>query len=145
MGIKKKVEQHASLVLHKLPKKPNVTVTPKELKLATQVRFEATSAEISHESQALVQEIAATLQQHPELTSIEIQAYTDEDGSATYNKRLSEQRAGSMRAAFTSLGVDSSRLTATGLGSEKPLVPNATSEANRAKNRRIVLVIQKRE
>ena len=145
MEIKKKVEQHASLVLHKLPKKPNVTVTPKELKLATQVRFDATSAEISHESQALVQEVAATLQQHPELTSIEIQVYTDEDGSPTYNKRLSEQRAGSVRAALTSLGVDSSRLTATGFGSEKPVVPNATSDANRAKNRRVVLVIQKRE
>ena len=145
MEIRNKVEQHASLVLHKLPKKPNVTIAAKELKLATQVRFDAASAEISHESQSLVQEVAATLQQHPELTSIEIQVYTEEDGSATYNKRLSEQRAGSVRAALTALGVHSSELTATGFGSEKPLFPNATTEANRAKNRRVQLVILKHE
>ena len=145
MEIKKKVEQHAALVMHKLPKKPNVTVTTKELKVSTQVRFDNTSAEISHESQGIVQEIAATLLQHSEITSVEIQVYTDEDGSATYNKRLSEQRAGSVRAALVALGVDSSRLTATGFGSEKPLVTNATTEAGHAKNRRVQFVIPKHD
>jgi outer membrane protein OmpA-like peptidoglycan-associated protein len=145
MEIKKKVEQHAALVVHKLPKKPNVTVTPKGLKLAAQVRFDGTSAEISRDSLSIVQEIAATLVQHSEIPSVEIQVYTDEDGSVTYNKRLSEQRAGTVRAALMALGVDSSRLSATGLGSEKPIVPNATSEADRAKNRRVLLVIPKHD
>jgi outer membrane protein OmpA-like peptidoglycan-associated protein len=144
LEIQKKVEQHAALVLHKLPKKPNVTVTPKELKLFTQIRFDATSAEISPSSRALVQEIAATLQQRPELTSVEIQVYTDEFGSAPYNKRLSEQRAGMLRGALMALGVDSARLTASGFGSEKPLAPNV-DEANRAKNQRVRLVILRRE
>ncbi len=145
LEIKKKVEQHAALVLHKLPKKPNVTVSPKGLKLSTQVKFEGTSAEISRESQGIVQEIAATLAQHSDIPSVEIQVYTDEEGSATYNKRLSEQRAGTLRSALIALGVDSSRLTATGFGSEKPIVPNATKEADRVKNRRVLLVIPKHD
>ncbi len=145
MEIKKKVEQHASLVLHKLPKKPNVTVAPKELKLATPIRFDGTTAELARESTAIVQEVAATLNQHPELSSVEIQVYTDEEGSPTYNKRLSEQRAGTLRSALTALGVDSSRLTTNAFGNEKPKVPNATTDADRAKNRRVQLVILKHE
>lgn len=144
MEVKKKVEQHTSLVLHKLPKKPNVTVTPKEIKLGTQVHFAPSSAEIAPESQILIQEIAAVIQLHPELKGVEIQAYTDDAGTEKYSQRLSEERAGAVRAALIALGVDSARLTATGFGSEKPTVPN-TSEANRAKNRRIQLMILKRE
>ena len=145
MEIKKKVEQHATLVLHKLPKKPNVTVAQKELKLTTPIRFEGTSPDLAGESMVVVQEVAATLNQHPELTSVEIQVYTDEEGSPTFNKRLSEQRAGTLRSTLTSLGVDSSRLTTNAFGSEKPKVPNAKTEAERAKNRRVQLVILKHE
>jgi len=143
--IKKKVEQHASLVLHKLPKKPNVTVTTKEIKLATQIRFDGTSAEIARDSMAIVQELAAALSQHSELTSVEIQVYTDEDGSPTYNQRLSEQRAGTLRSALMALGVDAGRLTTSGLGSDKPKVPHATTEAEHAKNRRVQLIVTKHE
>ena len=60
-----------------------------------------------------------------------------------YNKRLSEQRAGTLRGALTALGVDANRLTATGMGSEKPVVPNAKTEADHAKNRRVRLVVPK--
>jgi chemotaxis protein MotB len=47
-----------------------------------------------------------------------------------------------VREAIVQNGVDPSRLTSHGYGQDKPLVPN-TSEKNRAKNRRVQLVIMK--
>jgi outer membrane protein OmpA-like peptidoglycan-associated protein len=141
MEIKRKVQQHTSLVLHKLPKKANVSIAQQELKLTTPIRFEGPSAEVAHDSMPIVQEVAAVLNQHQEVTSVEIQVYTDEEGSPAYNQRLSEQRAGSIRSGLSALGVDSTRLTAKGFGSEKPKVPNAKTEADRAKNRRVQFVI----
>ena len=140
LEVKKQVEQHASLVLRKVPKKPNATVTAKEVKLSKPLLFVGNSANIAPESQPLVQEIAAVLMQHADLASIEIQGHTDDVGSATFATRLSQERADAVRAALMALGVDGSRLTAKGLGMDKPLAPN-TNEANRAKNRRVQLVI----
>ena len=37
--VRKKLELHASLMLHKLPKKPNVNVSPNELKLSAQIHL----------------------------------------------------------------------------------------------------------
>ena len=143
MDIQKKVEQHSTLVLRKIPAKPNAKVTPQEIKVTAPIGFVPSSPELMRDSMPVVQEIASMLLLHPELARVEIQVYTDEDGSVIYNKRLSEQRAGTLRVALTSLGVDANRLTATGMGSEKPVVPNAKTEADHAKNRRVRFVIPK--
>jgi outer membrane protein OmpA-like peptidoglycan-associated protein len=143
MDIQKKVEQHSTLVLRKIPAKPNAKVTPQEIKITAPIGFVASSPELTRDSMPLVQEVASVLLSHSELARVEIQVYTDEDGSVNYNKRLSEQRAGTLRVALTSLGVDANRLTATGMGSEKPVVPNAKTEADHAKNRRVRFVIPK--
>lgn len=138
--VKQKGEQRATLTLNKRPKKPNVSVAGKEVKLGTQVHFVTNSANISPDSQALLQEIAAVLAQHAEIRRLEIQGHTDDTGGAAYNKRLSQERAEAVRTTLVGLGIESSRLSAVGYGTEKPLVPNS-SEANRAKNRRVQLLI----
>lgn len=142
MEVKQKGEQR-SFSLNKRPKKPNVTLTAKELKLATQIHFGPNSANILPDSQAIVQEVAWLLNQHPELRQVEIQGYTDETGESSRDKMLSRDRAESVRAALVALGVDGARLTTTGFGSDKLAAPS-TSEANRAKNRRIVFVVQQK-
>jgi outer membrane protein OmpA-like peptidoglycan-associated protein len=78
-----------------------------------------------------------------ELQQIEIQGHTDNTGSAPYNLRLSQERADAVRTALVNLGVEASRLSARGFGQDKPLVPN-TSDANRARNRRVQLMILKK-
>lgn len=143
VNVKQKGEQRVTVTLNKRPRRPNVSVIGKELKLGTQIHFVTSSAGILPDSQALLQEIAAVLAQHPEIHGLEIQGHTDDTGGAAFNKRLSQDRAEAVRTALLGLGVDSNRLSAVGYGSEKPLVPN-TSEGNRAKNRRVQLVILNR-
>jgi outer membrane protein OmpA-like peptidoglycan-associated protein len=139
--VKKKVEQHASLSLSPMPKKPNVKVTPTELKLVTPIRFAASSPELAATSTPVVSEIAAVLGQHRELAGIEIQVYTDEETGAVYSKRLSEERGQQLRSQLLLLGVEANRLSVKAFGNEKPLAPGATTEAAREKNRRVVLRI----
>ena len=141
--IKKKVEQSASFTMQAIPKKPNVKVLTNELRLSSPIRFAADVADLLPESKVLVQEVAAVMGQHPELTRVEIQSYTDEPSGASYSKRLSEERGQSVRSLLVALGVESSRLSVKAFGSEKPLVRGTATEAAREKNRRIVLHIAK--
>jgi len=58
------------------------------------------------------------------------------------NWEISALRAVNVLRFFIQQGIDSKRLTATGLADLQPLFPNS-SEENRAKNRRVELVLEK--
>jgi outer membrane protein OmpA-like peptidoglycan-associated protein len=130
------------LMLNKRPATPNVIVTPTELKLKKEVHFLQGSAEVLPDSMSLLEEAADVIRSHPEIGTIEIQGHTDDTGGPDFNLRLSTNRANAVRDVFIQSGVDAARLTSHGYGQEKPLVPN-TSEKNRARNRRVQLVIVK--
>lgn len=71
----------------------------------------------------------------------DIRGYTDNVGSAAYNKRLSQQRANAVKAFFVKKGVAADRLTATGYGMTDFVTENDTA-AGRAKNRRVEITIK---
>ena len=73
---------------------------------------------------------------------VEISGHTDNQGAADYNIRLSESRAKSVVSYLIEAGIPTSRLKFKGYGATKPAVSNDT-EANRALNRRIEMVILK--
>lgn len=68
-----------------------------------------------------------------------MQGHTDNAGTPAHNQQLSEARARSVVASLTQAGIAASRLQAAGFGQRKPLAEN-TTEAGRAKNRRVELV-----
>ena len=131
----------ARMQLNKRPDQPNVIVTGRELKLKKQVHFTNNSADITPDSSAILEEIADTLKTHPDIKSVEIQGHTDNQGEPAYNLKLSESRAQAVVDTLVRLGVDPLRLQAKGYGDTKPLMPNNT-EANKAKNRRVQLMIK---
>jgi outer membrane protein OmpA-like peptidoglycan-associated protein len=133
----------AQLMLNPRPKTPNVVVTANELLLREQVHFLRDSAEILPDSLSLIEEIGDVLRQRPDIAEVEIQGHTDDSGTPEYNMNLSSQRANAVRDALIQNGVEASRLTARGYGQEKPLLAN-TNDRNRAKNRRVQLVITKK-
>jgi outer membrane protein OmpA-like peptidoglycan-associated protein len=130
------------ITLNKRPTQPNVVVQGNEVKLKKQVHFQTDSAEILPDSMALLEEIADVIKSRPDIGSIEVQGHTDNTGTPPHNQRLSQNRAQAVVTALERLGVQTGRLTAKGYGQDKPLVPNVT-EPNRARNRRVQLIIQK--
>jgi outer membrane protein OmpA-like peptidoglycan-associated protein len=141
-AIKPLKDTNARVQLNRRPTQPNVIVAGAELKLKKQVHFQTDSAEILPDSMAILEEIADVLKARPDITSIEVQGHTDNQGEAAHNLELSQNRAQAVVGMLIKLGVDAGRLQAQGYGDKKPLMPNV-SEANRARNRRVQLMIKK--
>src|SRR5204862_6679032 len=72
--------------------------------------------------------------------AIAVNGHTDDVGAAAYNQGLSERRAEAVRAFLVKSGLPAEILSVQGHGKSLPLVPG-TSEAARAKNRRVELGI----
>ena len=104
--------------------------------------FDTGSATLQPASQDQLTNIAGILKAYPQV-KIRIGGYTDNTGDPAANLQLSQQRADSVMAQLTQLGVDPSRMSAKGYGQEDPVADNSTEEG-RQKNRRISLrVIEK--
>jgi len=71
---------------------------------------------------------------------VAIYGYTDSLGSKEYNQGLSERRANSVKAYLAAQGIDSTRLSAAGMGGIAPVAGN-DSAAGRQQNRRVEVII----
>jgi outer membrane protein OmpA-like peptidoglycan-associated protein len=102
------------------------------------VVFKFGSAEISPQSEAILQKAYNTLEQHPEM-QVEIHGHTDNIGSASTNLKLSFARAGSVKMWMVRKGILADRIGIKGFGSVKPIATNKTADG-RQQNRRIEFV-----
>ncbi len=105
------------------------------------IQFATESAEIKPMSKPVLKKLAYIANRCPK-TRIDIAGHTDSRGGNVFNKKLSQRRAESVVSYLVQEGVERSRLTASGYGETKPLLPN-TSSKNRAKNRRIEFVVKR--
>ena len=71
---------------------------------------------------------------------VAIRGYTDSLGSEEFNQGLSERRANSVKAYLAAQGIDSTRLSASGMGRTAPVAGN-DSAAGRQQNRRVEVII----
>lgn len=109
-------------------------------RVATQgLLFDTGSDMLRPESAPTLKMIAAMIEQHADLR-VRIEGHTDNVGSASANKTLSDKRAAAVKAALVAeYHVSGGRLDAKGFGDTKPVGSNATAEG-RANNRRVELV-----
>jgi len=74
-------------------------------------------------------------------SKIEVEGHTDSVGPDTYNMKLSERRATTVKDyLIKEAGVNSSKIKAIGFGESKPVADNKTA-AGRAQNRRVEILI----
>ncbi|MFC6633327.1 OmpA family protein [Microbulbifer taiwanensis] len=99
------------------------------------IEFAVDSAEVTSASAPDVDALAKILQDHPGLT-IAIEGHTSGEGDEIKNQQLSQERADTVRQMLVEKGIDPNRVTATGMGSAKPVADDGTEEGKQ-KNRRI--------
>lgn len=75
-----------------------------------------------------------------DIKRIEISGHTDNEGSDSYNQKLSEGRATSVMNYLISQGVKPERMRAVGYGESRPIDTNQTEEG-RAQNRRVEFML----
>ncbi len=117
-------------------KKKRVTVKADKIEIDEKIMFAKAAAEIMSESHGLLDEIVEVIQENKDITKISVEGYTSSEGSADFNRKLSDDRSKAVVKYLTDHGVDAKRLQAKGFGPDKPLAPNDT-EDNREKNRRV--------
>jgi outer membrane protein OmpA-like peptidoglycan-associated protein len=71
---------------------------------------------------------------------IAIEAHTDNKGTPDELQTLTQERAQALADKFVSLGVTQDRVEAKGMGANLPVAAN-TTVANRAKNRRVDIIL----
>ena len=124
--VTKAVEVKSSLVQEAQRDINNLTSNKK-------ITFKRRSTNITEESKETVKDIASILLENSKLT-VEIAGHTDSRGSASLNKRISQDRANSVKAALVNLGVDSKNIKAIGYGEDFPIAKDdeqGLSEINR--------------
>jgi outer membrane protein OmpA-like peptidoglycan-associated protein len=120
-----------------------VSVKKKSIELREKIHFEFGNANIMQKSHRILNQVAATLRQHPEISKIRVEGHTDDRGPSSYNKSLSQRRAQSVVNYLVGQDISSDRLVAEGFGEDKPIASNNTEEG-RSINRRVEMVIIER-
>ena len=137
------IEKDGSARIELILMPAKAVVTAEKIDIKDRVYFDTAKTSIKEVSFELLNEVAAILIDHPEITKIRIEGHTDSRGSASYNKKLSQGRADSVMKYLTEQGVESERMEAIGYGEEKPIDPAKTAEAYE-KNRRVDFFVAER-
>nr|WP_246048754.1 OmpA family protein [Leptospira sarikeiensis] len=102
--------------------------------------FDYNKSDLKPESKKVLDRIADVLKKYPD-REIRISGHTDDRGSQEYNLKLSQDRALSvLQELRDSHGIEETRMSYRGYGKTQPVVENS-SEAGRAKNRRVDITI----
>jgi len=102
------------------------------------INFALDSAQLDQTARTELDEFAKALRDDRlSKLSFVIEGYTDASGSATYNEGLSQRRAQSVTAFLESNGIESTRITAVGLGEANPRNLNPYDPINRRVEMRI--------
>ncbi len=113
-----------------------VVLTDTRIEISQQINFELDSATITGAlSFRILDDVAIVLYDHADI-EIRIEGHTDSQGSSSYNLRLSQDRAASVRAYLIQQGIAPDRMESVGFGEERPVDTNDTPEG-RAVNRRV--------
>lgn len=104
------------------------------------VNFESGSSKINKESKTILNSIVDVLKKNPNY-KLDIKGYTDTDGDEKMNLNLSSSRAKIVKNYLVNKGVSAKRLFSKGYGEANPIANN-TSDAGKAKNRRVELFLK---
>lgn len=115
-----------------------------EVRESLYIAFPSNSSTVPEKSVQELENIARLMKEYP-TTELQVFGHTDSRGSASYNMKLSEARAGAVRKVLSNeYAITLTRINAQGMGETAPVATNDTAEG-RAQNRRVELVLRQPE
>jgi Outer membrane protein and related peptidoglycan-associated (lipo)proteins len=115
----------------------------RQVVLASDVLFALNSSALTPEAQKAVTTLADQIRAAGVTGTIQVNGYTDNLGSIAYDLNLSRARALAVAQVLQAgLAGQPVTLTPQGFGQANPVAPN-TTDANRARNRRVTIVLPK--
>lgn len=121
-----------------------VVISADKIVITEKIQFDFDTATIKPESYGLLDEIAAVIKANPQLRKISIEGHTDSEGEASYNLKLSRERAAAVELYLVEHGAAAERLSSSGLGEERPIASNDSPEG-REDNRRVEFMITEQD
>lgn len=122
---------------------PPPKIVRKQVVIAQHIQFAVDSDRLLEKWRPVLDDVAALLVKHPELTAIEVQGHTDNTHTPQHNLELSQRRSEAVVRYLVGKGVVAKRLTARGFGLTRPIASN-DDEAGRQANRRVEFHILRR-
>ena len=123
--------------------------TAAEIKISLQgeILFDFDKSNLRPAAESTLAQVAKMIGSYPK-AQVLIEGYTDAKGSDTYNAKLSDRRAVSVKTWFAKHGVAANSLQTHGWGAAKPVAPNTHPDGSddpdgRQKNRRVEITIKK--
>ena len=110
------------------------------LRMPSDVTFGTNQDQVNASFNAVLNDVAAVLQQYDRST-IDIIGHADSDGADAYNLDLSQRRASNVARYLIGQGVMPERMYVEGRGESQPIASNATA-AGKAQNRRVEILIR---
>ena len=120
-----------------------------EIKISLQgeILFDFDKSNLRPAAESTLAQVAKMIGSYPK-AQILIEGYTDAKGSDSYNAKLSDRRAVSVKTWFAKHGVAANSMQTHGWGAAKPVAPNTHPDGSddpdgRQKNRRVEITIKK--
>lgn len=108
----------------------------------TQIGFPGEGVELDARAKAQLQVMLDFIKADPSVNHVELDGHSDNSGNRLTNRELSRRRALAVMDFFKANGFQESQFTVRFHGERYPLVAN-TNAANRAKNRRVVVKLER--
>ena len=123
--------------------------TAAEIKISLQgeILFDFDKSNLRPAAESTLAQVGKMIGSYPK-AQVLIEGYTDSKGSASYNAKLSDRRAVSVKNWFAKHGVAANSMQTHGWGAAKPVAPNTHPDGSddpdgRQKNRRVEITIKK--
>jgi outer membrane protein OmpA-like peptidoglycan-associated protein len=124
------------------PDKGDVVLKDGLIKTLKKVYFEYNSDKIMPVSYNILDTVALTINNNPQIDLIEVQGHADERGAERYNLRLTGKRAKAVERYLVKKGVSKKRLRSMGYGEYCPVKAGSSEEAWE-ENRRVEFKVLK--
>lgn len=127
------------------PDSGDIEVVDDRLVIEENVFFDFDESDLKPSGAAVIRQIVALWDRHPEWVGILVEGHADNRGTREYNMGLSQRRADSVEQALIAENMSDERIETEAFGEMRPRVPNAETEEEHARNRRVEFVVIRAE